>query len=82
MTLDVKEMVVGDKKVKFLYYKDNELWYAAETGFEFPVPISDTAGAMFKAEDKALFFMRWIRSHIKNIEESKKDQTIDHNSET
>lgn len=82
MALDVKEMVKDNKKVRFVHYKDNELWYVTETNFEFPVPISDADGAMFKAEDKALFFMRWIRSHIKNIEESKKDQTVDHSSET
>lgn len=74
MSLDIKEMVMGDKKVKFLYFKDNELWYVTENNFEFPVPISDTAGAVFNSEDKALFFMRWIRSHIKNLEEAKKTQ--------
>jgi len=75
MALDIKEMVTGDKKVKFTHYKDNELWYITETNFEFPVPLSDTAGATFLAEDKALVFMRWIRSHIKNIENSKAEQT-------
>ena len=71
MTLDIKDMVGGDKKVRFLYYKDNALWYITDSNFEFPVPISDTAGAIFNAEDKAIFMMRWIRSHIKNIENSK-----------
>ena len=32
--------------------------------FEFPVPISDTAGARFLRSDKGIFFMRWIRKHI------------------
>lgn len=71
MPLDIKDMVGGDKKVRFLHYKDNELWYVTDTNFEFPVPISDTAGAIFNAEDKAIYFMRWIRSHIKNIELAK-----------
>ena len=74
MPLDIKDMVGGDKKVTFLYYKDNELWYKCDNGFEFPVPISDTVGATFNAEDKSLYFMRWIRSHIKNIENSKVTQ--------
>jgi len=74
MSLDIKDMVTGDKKVKFLFYKDSELWYVTEANFEFPVPISDTSGAVFKAEDKALYFMRWIKSHIKNIETSKQEQ--------
>ena len=74
MTLDIKEMVTGDKKVKFLFYKDNELWYQTENGFEFPVPIDDTAGATFLPEDKALVFMRWIRRHLKYLEDSKNNQ--------
>jgi hypothetical protein len=74
MSLNIKDMVGGDKKVMFLYYKDNELWFATCTGFEFPVPITDAVGATFNAEDKAIYFMRWINKHIKSIESSKKEQ--------
>lgn len=71
MILDIKEMVSAGKKVKFLYYRDNELWYETENNFQFPVQISDAAGATFLPEDKALVFMRWIRRHIKYVEDSK-----------
>lgn len=65
--MSIVEMVRGDKKVKFRYYRDGELWYVTETGFEFPVPISDAQNAVFQAEDKALLFMRWIRKHMETV---------------
>ena len=68
--MSIKEMV-KDKTVKFLFYKEGELWYITECGFEFPVPISDTGAAEFKNEDKAILFMRWIRKHMNMIEEAK-----------
>lgn len=48
-----------------------ELWYRCDDGFEFPVPLSDTFGAEFKDADKAMYFMRWIRPHMKLIEQAK-----------
>lgn len=68
--MSIKDMV-KDKKVKFLFYKEGELWYVTECGFEFPVPISDAGTAAFNSEDKAILFMRWIRKHLNLIEESK-----------
>jgi hypothetical protein len=56
----LKEMV-ENKKVKFEYYRDKELWYSTEDGFKFPVPIEDIGTGVLKAEDKAILFMRWIR---------------------
>lgn len=66
---DIKDMVSNSKKVTFLFYRKNELWYSTECGFEFPVPIEDTGDACFSNEDKALVFMRWIRKHIQRIQE-------------
>jgi len=63
--------MIKDKNVKFIFYKEGELWYVTECGFEFPVPTSDTQGAVFNNEDKAIFFMRWIKKHMKMIEEAK-----------
>lgn len=65
--------MVKDKKVRFVRYKNNELWYITENGFEFPVPIYDIGDATFLAEDKAILFMRWIKNHLKIIEISKVD---------
>lgn len=64
--------MVKDKTVTFVEYRNGELWYTTECAFEFPVPISDTGNATFKATDKAIFFMRWIREHIIVIKEATK----------
>lgn len=63
---NLKSHVTGN--VTFLRFcnleSKKELWYRCEDGFEFPIPLSDTDGAEFKASDKALYFMRWIRKHM------------------
>ena len=61
-------MVKDNKKVNFLRYQKKELWYITECGFEFPVPISDCGDGIFEKEDKAMYFMRYIRQHLKDIE--------------
>jgi len=62
--------VRDEKKVKFKCLKNKEMWYVTESGFEFPVPLSETEGAEFLAEDKALYFSRWIGRHIKDLQEA------------
>lgn len=71
---NIKDIVSNGKKVKFIRYQNNELWYITECGFEFPVPISDTGEANFQSEDKAILFMRWIKKHLTHIESAKKEQ--------
>lgn len=34
--------------------------------YEFPIPFSELKGGRFKAEDKAIFYMRWIRKSLKD----------------
>ena len=68
---NLKEMVKDNKKVTFLFYRERELWYTTETGFEFPVPIEDVGNAIFLKEDKALLFMRYIRKHMAYLEKAK-----------
>ncbi len=68
----IKDMV-KDKKVTFLYYRENELWYTTECGFEFPVPIDDVGTAYMNAQDKAILFMRWIRKHLALIDDAKSE---------
>ena len=71
MSYNIKELV-KDKTASFIYFKNNELWYSVDgPNFEFPVPISDVGDAKFLVEDKAIFFMRWIRQHINLIETAK-----------
>ena len=66
--MNLKEMVANNKTVTFTYYRDKNLWYKTECGFEFPVPIEDIGNATFMSSDKAMLFMRYIRKHIDLIE--------------
>lgn len=67
----LKERVGAGKQVTFRFFKDSALWYSTEDGFEFPVPIDDTGGATFLAQDKAMLFMRYIRKHMAMLVEAK-----------
>lgn len=67
MALNITDMVKGSKKVYFVSFRKDHLLYKTECGFEFPVPLSDVGDATFLSEDKALFFMRWIRKHIEVV---------------
>jgi hypothetical protein len=69
--MTIKDMVAGGKKVQFMFYRQKELWYKTECGFEFPVPIEDTGDGIFLSEDKAILFMRYIRKHLAMIEAAK-----------
>ena len=69
MKYNIKEMVKDGKRVKFYKYIQGELYYITECGFIFTVPISDTGDGTFLAEDKAMFFMRYIRKQIQAIKD-------------
>ena len=64
-------MVKDNKQVKFLHYRQKELWYETEDGFKFPVPIEETGDGIFLSKDKALYFMRYINKQIKIINEER-----------
>lgn len=75
----VTELVKNNNLAQFDRCEDRTLWYAvhynaSDTGyvlqFEFPISIDDTAGGVFRAHDKALFFMRWIRKHVEFLNDS------------
>ena len=42
----------------------NLIYSVEDTDFIFHVPFVDLKGGRFKAEDKAIFFMRWIRKQF------------------
>lgn len=68
MQYNLKELVAGNQ-VRFVFFRDGELWYeVVGTDFQFPISGDDLKGATFKAEDKAILFMRWIRRYIKMLE--------------
>ncbi len=71
--MNLKERVSNEVNfVRFVNVESKqELWYVCKDGFEFPIPLSDTEGAEFKATDKGMFFMRWIRKHMTLIEVAK-----------
>ena len=60
--------LVKNQQAHFEYYRDNELWYKTDSGFLFPVPISDIGNATFSRDDKAIMFMRYIRKYKEEME--------------
>jgi len=78
----IKEMVEKNQKVAFRFYRDDQLWYATECGFEFPVPISEAGTATFLAEDRAILFMRYIRKHMEFLKKSmEQDNSLEFSGE-
>jgi hypothetical protein len=69
-TRSIKEMVNNNQKVAFQFYRDGQLWYVTECGFEFPVPVAEAGTATFLAQDRAILFMRYIRKHIEYLRKS------------
>ncbi len=69
MDTRIKDLVKGDKKVRFVRYFDGNLWYRHEEGLDFPVPVSDIGGATFLAEDRAMLFMRYMRKQLQVLAE-------------
>lgn len=60
----LKDLVAKGKVVRFTCLMADSLWYESDDGFAFPVPLSETPGATFLAEDKALMYMRHIRKFL------------------
>lgn len=69
----IKELV-KDNIVTFTHYYEGDLWYNVEycdefgddVTYAFPVPVSDIGNAIFRASDKAMLFMRYIRKQLSN----------------
>lgn len=62
----VSEHVKDGQKVTFQYFRDGEFWYKTDNGLLFPISLEEINGGKVTllAEDKAIFFMRWIRKYI------------------
>jgi hypothetical protein len=60
--MNLKDLV-KNKTAKFAYCTDGALWYQIDD-FRFAVPFSDTVGACFLPEHKAINLMRWIRKQL------------------
>ncbi len=73
----IKELVGPGKIVRFSFYREGELWYeTVDPKFEFPIPPDDMRGAIFRREDKAILFMRFIRKHLDFLTESMKKEGV------
>lgn len=67
-------MVIDGKQATFAFYRDDTLYYETECGFIFAIPVSDTKGASFNAQEKAVHLMRWIRKQIDDNEKARAEQ--------
>ena len=65
--MNIKEMVNNGQRAKFMFYRQKELWYVTDSGFEFPVPIDDVGDGVFNTDEKAILLMRYIRKHLESI---------------
>jgi hypothetical protein len=65
---NLKDNVKGNST--FEYYRDSSLWYKTETGLVFPIPVSDIDQGQFRATEKSLHFMRWIKKYLKTLSET------------
>ena len=65
--MSLKDHVKGRSSFKF--YRSGIVYYLTDTGLEFPVPIDDLDGASVTASEKSLYFMRWIKKHLKTLED-------------
>lgn len=61
--------LVKNRTAIFHHYRNGYLFYNIQTEdelFQFGVPTEDVAGATLPAEEKAIFFMRWIKKWVTN----------------
>ena len=68
--ISIKDL--AKQKVHFDFYRDGHLYYRTDSGFEFAVPIEDVKGATMLNEDKAIYFVRWMRKHMDQVKSWKR----------
>lgn len=74
--MSITDLVRDGKKTTFMFFKESELWYKTEDGFEYPIHVTETQGGIFLNEDKAIYHMRFIRPHFKMLEAAKVESAI------
>lgn len=55
-------------RARFVHARAGHLYYRTDSGLEFPIPFTEMDDATFLSEDKAIFFMKWIRKFLKTVE--------------
>lgn len=71
MNYDIKEIVKNKNPCTFQNFRKGNMWYKTDCGFEFPVSVDpdEIGDAIFNAQEKPMLLMRYIRKHIKALEE-------------
>lgn len=57
--------IVKNKNVHFVHFREGHFLYETDDGFQFPIPLVDVGKATLPAEEKAIYFMRWIRRQMR-----------------
>lgn len=70
LNMTVAEIIKASKTSSFQFYREGNFYYNTDAGYEFVIPLEDISGATLNAEEKTIFFMRWIRKQL----ETTKDQ--------
>ena len=62
------DLVKDNKVVRFVHFRDEEFWYQHQDGLMFPISLKEatTGRGTFLAEDKAIYFMRWMKKYIED----------------
>ena len=63
--------IVKNNTAKFSFLRGDFMYYLVNVdgdSYQFEVPLSDTDDAIFNSEDKATFFMKWIRRSMEKNE--------------
>ncbi len=60
----VAEIIKGSKVSNFSSYREGVFYYVTDNDFYFTIPLEDISGATLAAQDKTIFFMRWIRKQF------------------
>lgn len=71
---NLKEMVKDNRMARLVFFRDQALHYETEDGFVFPVPVDDAGSATFRAEERAIALMRYIRKHLEALEKARRDE--------
>ena len=58
------EIVKNSQSSHFQLFRNNHFIYKTDNGFYFSVPLEDVGKASMLANDKTIFFMRWIRKQV------------------
>jgi hypothetical protein len=72
--MTIKTHIAG--MANFIYLRDSALWYQTESGFIFPVPLSDIGTTTFDAQYKGIRLMRWIRKHLDALESARQELQV------